>query len=73
MKPDRPMPGLLTLAAAAEYLSLPLETIRYFVFRTRAIDSYKVGRRRMLKRADLDALIERGKVPAFAPKLRAVR
>jgi excisionase family DNA binding protein len=52
--------GLMTLAEGAGYLNIPLGTIQWFVHRTRVIAKYKIGRRVMVKREDLDALIESG-------------
>jgi excisionase family DNA binding protein len=66
-------PDLMTLREAAGYLNRPLSTLQFFVHRLRAITKYKVGGRVMVKRADLDAFIERGRQPNVLDLLEAQR
>lgn len=70
-------PALLTVAEAAVYLSVSVETLKFQIYRTRAIPSVSLaapGQRglRRLRREDLDELIRRGYQPAVAAPRRAV-
>jgi len=51
------MSELLTLREAAAFLNVPEATLHYWVHRGTAPKSAKIGRRRMFRRADLDAWI----------------
>ena len=51
------MKELLDVKEAAEYLSMPEGTVRYWVF-TRKLRHYKLGKRLKFDRADLDKFIE---------------
>lgn len=52
------MTELISIAKAASEYDIPEGTLRYWIH-CRRITSYRIGRRRKLKRADLDAFIER--------------
>lgn len=65
--PANPTAGLLTLREGAKYLNVPLATLQYWVYRARLLPSYRLGvgrGKRMVKRADLDAFVNRGSIPA---------
>lgn len=49
---------LMTTEEFAEYVRTPAATIRYWHHRGEGPVSYKVGRRRMYKKADIDAWFE---------------
>lgn len=55
--------ALLTLAEASEMLRLRISTLRAWVLRRR-IPYVKVGRLVRVRRADVEALIQRSTVPA---------
>lgn len=65
-------PALMTLPEAADYLAMPLATLKYHVYRTRSIPSVSIrlhGKSRGVRRikvSDLDRLIESGYRPAEA-------
>jgi len=62
--PSQPeVPRLLTLKAAAAYLSCSLWAIRSLVW-DKSIPAIRVGRRVVIDRADLDAFIEARKAAA---------
>lgn len=65
MCPD-PTPQLLTVREAAALLHLAESTLRGWLC-DRRLQFYKVGRRTMLKRQDLEAYIEAHAVPAESP------
>lgn len=62
-------PALLTLREAARYMGLSFSTLRDYVYAQRLIPSVRLGSGkhgpRRVKRADLDAFIERRTVPAL--------
>lgn len=65
--PATPTAGLLTLREGAEYLNVPLATLQYWIYRARLLPSYRLGvgrGKRMVKRADLNAFVNRGFIPA---------
>ena len=51
---------LLSVGETAKRYEIPEGTLRYWI-RHKLIPSYKIGRRRKLKRADVDAFIESGR------------
>lgn len=57
---DSPAPNavLLTMEASAEHLGLTLRQMRILVTAEDAPKSVRIGRRRYLRRADLDAWVE---------------
>ena len=57
------MRKLVTVTEAAETLGMSPWTLRRWIS-NRQIRSFKLGRRRMLAQADLDALISAGERPA---------
>lgn len=64
--------GLLTLAEAASLLRLKVSTLRAWILR-RKIPYCKVGRRVLIRRADVDALIAASLVPARPAPVREAR
>lgn len=52
-------PALMFLSEVAEASRTPLATIRYYV-QTGRLTTGKVGRRRVMKRADVEAFIQSG-------------
>jgi helix-turn-helix protein len=75
---------LLTLAQAAAYLNVTAETAKFWTYRTCSLPRYSIGGKHgtrgvlRFKKADLDAFIERGRIPAFTEvrstaRLHAVR
>lgn len=68
---------LMTIDEGAAYLGVPRETLKYWIYRTRIIPSVGLGagrrKLRRLRKADLDAFIERGLTPAFQGRLRRVQ
>jgi excisionase family DNA binding protein len=60
---------LLSIERAAEILSLRPATLRLWTAQ-RKIGSVKLGRRRLIKVADLDRLIESSSIPALPERSR---
>lgn len=52
------MKNLLTVAEVAEELRLPVSTVRYWRVQGRGPHFFKVGRRIVCRRLDLEAFIE---------------
>lgn len=52
-----PAPALLTIAEAAQLLRAPVATLRYWRHLGTGPTSFRVGRRVLYRRADLDAWI----------------
>lgn len=53
--PDEP---LISFEDAAAYLHVPEATLRYWLYKDIGPRSYKIGKYRRFRRADLDAFIE---------------
>jgi excisionase family DNA binding protein len=52
-------PGdLLTTEEAAEFLHIPLSSLRYWIATEQAPKSARIGKRRMFRRADLAAFVD---------------
>lgn len=49
---------LLTTAEVAAEYNVPLATLRYWIARGTAPKSAKIGKRRMFRRADIDAWVD---------------
>jgi len=49
---------LLTTAEAAEFLHIPLPSLRHWVATNTAPPSAKIGRRRMFRKTDLEAFVQ---------------
>ena len=57
------IPRLLSQQEAATYLGISYWTLRDLVFR-RTLPHVKIGRRILVDRVDLDAYLQRAKIPA---------
>jgi excisionase family DNA binding protein len=55
--PTKPKPGYMRPKDAAEYLSVTRSLI-YTLMKSKKLRSYHLGRARLLKVSDLDALVE---------------
>jgi len=49
---------LMTTDEAADYLRIPLATLRFWIQTNQAPRSAKIGRRRMFRRSDLEQFID---------------
>lgn len=62
--PDRQSPeGLMDLSVAADYLGINTASL-YWLKRTRQVAHYVVNRKLRFQREDLDAYLERVRIPA---------
>ena len=58
-----PPSGLMNLERAAEYLSIKVSTL-YYLRRTKQITCYLVGGKLRFRQEDLDAYVEKCRLPA---------
>ena len=57
-KKRSPLMDLLTTDETAEFLHVPLATLRHFIATSQAPPSAKIGRRRMFRKADCEAWVQ---------------
>jgi excisionase family DNA binding protein len=60
---------LLTTEEAAEFLHVPLPSLRHWLATSQAPPSARIGKRRMFRRSDLEAFVE-AKFAAAAKQAR---
>lgn len=68
--------GYCSLAAAATYLGISVETMKYYVYRRGLFTPYKIGSGRghlLFRRADLDAYLETRAAAEPKPALTLVQ
>jgi len=64
MEPNQPTRRLLTVKDAAQYLSCTVWAVRELAW-AQKVPSIKIGRRLLFDVRDIDAFVEREKVPAI--------
>jgi excisionase family DNA binding protein len=63
---NTPEPARLSIQEAADYLGVRPETVRTWIMR-RAIPYYKIGKRVLILRSDLDRILDAARIEAEQP------